>query len=106
MVSDVHGSGGHVSSSKNTCADIIIQNKSYKTKIITEQNIVATTSRDVVTRWNIPPFGSRALPTPAETQNQFNPKTVFIKLPPGETYRGSICFNRQLPIAKLELQGL
>lgn len=92
---------------KETCVNIVIRNNDRDPKTITERNIVATTSRKIVTKWKVPI--SRAMgdkPTPAETKDKFNPKAVFIQIQPGETYRGSICFNRQLPIAKLELQGL
>jgi len=107
VVSDVSGSIDHgegsISSSKNTCVDLVIQNNDREAKIITEKNIIAITPKAVVTKWDHHRYGSS---TPAETKSQFNPKAVFIQIRPGETYRGSICFDRQLPIAKLELQGL
>jgi polyribonucleotide nucleotidyltransferase len=98
--------GAVVGERKETCVDLVIRNNDREPKTITERNILATTSRSVVTRWNIPSPGSHSKPTPAETKNKFNPKTVLIRIQPGETYRGSICFDRQLPIAKLELEGL
>ncbi len=91
---------------KETCVGIVIRNNDREPKTITQGNIVATTSSSVVTRWNIPSPGSHSKPTPAETRTKFNPKAVFIQIGPGETYRGSICFDRKLPIARLELQGL
>ncbi len=101
-----HVSGAVVGERKETCVDLVIRNNDREPKTITERNILATTSRSVVTRWNIPSPGSHSKPTPAETKNKFNPKAVLIGIQPGETYRGSICFDRQLPIAKLELEGL
>jgi hypothetical protein len=112
VIMDIYGRGGggyisrgdghidevNIHAIKNTCVDLVIKNNDREPKTITEQNIIATTSKGVVTR-----HGSS---TPAETKNKFNPKAVFIQIGPGETYRGSICFDRQLPIAKLELQGL
>jgi hypothetical protein len=123
VIKDVHASGGggghvipgtnivsgdsvNVWASKSTCVDLVIKNNDREPKTITERNIVATTSREVVTKWNLPSRGSRSKPTPAETKTEFNPMAFFIKIGPGETYRGSICFHRQLPISKLELQGL
>lgn len=104
IVSDVSGDDkGRIWSSKNTCVDLVIQNNDREAKIITEKNFIAITSRAVVTKWDNHSYGSS---TPAETKSKFNPKAVFIQIPPGETYRGSICFDRQLPITKLELQGL
>ena len=107
VVSDVSGSIDHgegiISSSKNTCVDLVIQNNDREAKIITEKNFIAITSKAVVTKWDHHRYGSS---TPAETKSKFNPKAVFIQIRPGESYRGSICFDRQLPIAKLELQGL
>jgi len=73
---------------QETCVHIVIRNNDRELKTITQRNIVATTSRPIVTK------------------SEFNPKPVLIRIQPGETYRGSICFDRQLPIAKLELQGL
>jgi len=100
-------SGAVVGERKETCVDLVIRNNDREPKTITERNILATTSRSVVTRWNFPPPGQGSSgPTPAETRNKFNPKAVLIRIQPGETYRGSICFDRQIPIAKLELQGL
>lgn len=102
-----HVSGAVVGERKETCVDLVIRNNDREPKTITERNILATTSRSVVTRWNFPPPGQGSSgPTPAETRNKFNPKAVLIRIQPGETYRGSICFDRQIPIAKLELQGL
>ena len=107
VVTDVHGGGGgDVSTSKSTCVDLVIRNNDRETKTITERNIVATTSREVVTKWNFPSRGYLSKPTPSETKTEFNPMAFFIKIGPGETYRGSICFDRNLPIARLELQGL
>ena len=81
----VHDGHGSISSSKSTCVDLVIKNNTPEAKTITERNLVATSSK---------------------SRDKFNPKAVFIQIQPGETYRGSICFDRQLPIAKLELQGL
>jgi hypothetical protein len=110
---DVSGGSGFISGNvwrerKETCLNIVIQNNDRETKTITEQNIVATTSRKVVTRWKSETVGVKPhIETkPAETRDDFNPKAVFIQIRPGETYRGSICFSRQLPIERLELQGL
>jgi len=79
------GPYGSISLSKSTCVDLVIKNNTPEAKTITERNLVATSSK---------------------SRDKFNPKAVFIQIQPGETYRGSICFDRQLPIAKLELQGL
>ena len=106
VIKDIHGGGGVVSASKSTCVDLVIRNNDRETKTITERNIVATTSREVVTKWNFPSRGYLSKPTPSETKTEFNPMAFFIKIGPGETYRGSICFDRNLPIARLELQGL
>lgn len=101
---DGYVSGGR----RETCVDIVIQNNDRETKTITEQNIVATTSRKIVTRWKSEKVGvnPHIETKPAETRDEFNPKAFFIQIRSGETYRGSICFDRQLPIARLELQGL
>lgn len=98
---------GTLRHNQETCANIVIQNNDREPKTITERNTIATTSRKIVTKWKVPI--SRAMgnkPTPEETKDKFNPKAVLIQIRPGETYRGSICFDRQIPIAKLELQGL
>jgi hypothetical protein len=86
-------------SQQNTCVDLVIRNNDREPKTITERNIIATTSKKIVTKWT-------KSGKPDETKDRFNPRAVFIQIRPGETYRGSICFHRQLPIAKLELQGL
>ncbi|MFB3886315.1 MAG: DUF4124 domain-containing protein [Thermodesulfobacteriota bacterium] len=91
---------------KNTCVDLVIQNNDRESKTITEQNIIATTSRPVAITWKIERSPGMARSVPDKTKTKFNPKAVFIQLNPGQTYRGSICFDKQLPIAKLELEGL
>jgi len=68
---------------KATCANITIQNNSSVTQTITDKNILATTSK-----------------------GNSNPKAFFTTIGPGETYRGSICFDRRLSISRLELRGL
>ncbi len=115
---DVNVGGGYVSGTvdrdgqlrgsisherKNTCVDLVIQNSDLGTKTITHQNIIATTSTPVATAWEQDMHGK---PRPARTQSRFNPKPVLIQMSPGQTYRGSICFDKQLPIAQLELEGL
>jgi hypothetical protein len=84
IVSNVSGASGYTSSDNNTCVNLVIKNNAPEAKTITARNLVATSSES----------------------RKFNPKTVFIQIGPGETYRGSICFDREFPIAKLELQGL
>lgn len=90
VITDVRGGGDFVSARKSTCVDLIIRNNAREPKMITEQNIIAITSK---------PVGNKKL-------SSFNPKRVSIQLLPGEVYRGSICFDRQFRISKLELQGL
>jgi hypothetical protein len=89
IISDVSGDiidgEGRISSRKSTCVDLVIKNNTPEAKTITERNLVAKSSKSGKT---------------------FNPKAVFIRIGPGETYRGSICFKIQISIAKLELQGL
>jgi len=78
------GGGPVYGQKKATCADIIIQNNSSVIQTITDKNILATTSKG----------------------NRFNPKAFFTTIGPGETYRGSICFDRRLSISRIELRGL
>ena len=94
---------GSISSSKNTCVDLVIQNNDRVSKTITERNIIATTSSPIGTAWERDIWGHSVW---GKKKDKFNPKAVLIQIRPGETYRGSICFDWQLPIAKLELQGL
>ena len=95
---------GHITGGqKNTCVDLVIQNNDREPKTITEQNIIATTSSPIATAWEHDIWGRGVW---GKKKDKFNPKAVLIQIQPGETYRGSICFDRQIPIAKLELQGL
>ena len=75
-----------VSASKETCVEIAIQNNSYQSKILRSENILAFTQKG----------------------NRVNPRQgLFIRIDPGQTYRGNICFRRLLStIVKMELQGL
>lgn len=102
---DVSRSGslsGYIYQQKNTCVDLVIQNNDRESKTITDKNFIATTSKRISTTEGRDIFG-RSI---RKEKDKFNPKAVSIQLNPGETYQGSICFDRQLPIAKLELQGL
>jgi hypothetical protein len=103
-----NGAGKVFGERKETCLNIAIRNNDRQTRTITEQNIVATTSSKIVTQWKTEKVGvnPHIVRKPVETREEFNPKAFFIQIRPGETYQGSICFNRQLPIARLELQGL
>jgi endonuclease YncB( thermonuclease family) len=102
--------GGTVMQHKETCVDVTIINDDRDEKVITNENIVAITEKDVVLKWSqrghwrnggFIPDGA---PTPEKTSKEITSKNGFsIRIEPGGTYNGTICFGRQLPqIVKLE----
>jgi hypothetical protein len=99
-----------------TCATVSIRNTTSTIQEITERNILAITPRKIVTRYKDPgPLSHRPSsrspsynpnPVPAEEKDRFSPRPFLIQLAPGKTQTISVCFERDLPDAKLELRGL
>jgi hypothetical protein len=99
-----------------SCATVSIRNSTSALQEITERNIIAITPRKIVTRYKNPaPTSHRPStrspsynpnPVPAEEKDRFSPRPFLIQLAPGQTQSLSVCFERDLPGAKLELRGL
>jgi hypothetical protein len=98
------------------CATVSIRNSTSAVQEITERNIIAITPKKIVTRYedprsrsNRPSIRSPSYnpnPVPAEEKDRFSPRPFLIQLSPGQTQTISVCFERDLPNAKLELRGL
>jgi Domain of unknown function (DUF4124) len=98
------------------CASVTMRNGTSAVQEITEWNILAITPKKVVTRYKDPgPRSHRPSsrspsynpnPVPAEEKDRFSPRPFLIQLRPGQTQTISICFERDLPNARLELRGL
>jgi hypothetical protein len=86
VVSGGSVSGGVITGNTETCVDVTIQNNTPETKTIQNNNLVATTRKG----------------------NKVSPKQgLMIRLAPGDTYRGDVCFGRDLSaIVTLELKGI
>jgi hypothetical protein len=98
------------------CASVTIRNTTSTVQEITERNILAITPKKIVTRYKDPgPASHRPSirspsynpnPVPAEEKDRFSPRPFVMRLAPGQTQTISVCFERDLPNAKLELRGL
>jgi hypothetical protein len=98
------------------CATVSIRNSTSVVQEITESNFIAITPKKIVTRYEEPRSRSHTPsirspsynpnPVPAEEKDRFSPRPFLVQLAPGQTQTISICFERDLPGAKLELRGL